>query len=387
MTSSSLKLLSKLTVGGQELKNRVILAPLTRGRCTPADDPHDVISTLPNDLMKEYYVQRASAGLLITEATAISDQGYGWRFAPKISTEQHAMAWKKIVDEVHAKDGKIYLQLWHMGRQSHSSFHPTTNFTVSASNIPIENGKVKSIDLKDVDAEVPHALTVEEIKQTVADYAHAAQLCKMAGFDGVEIHGANGYLVDQFLQTCSNQRNDEYGGSIENRARFLREIIDAIVASGAYPAERIGVRLSPNGAFGGMGSEDNYESFPAVAKMLNKYGLAYLHVMDGLGFGYHNKCPPVTAADMRKVFDGPIFCNVGLTRDVAEGMIRSGACDGAVFGRLYISNPDLVERFANDWPVEEPAPYETWWYPTAEKGYTDWPTYSGEGSSEAVEGQ
>jgi len=371
----SMLLLSKLTVGGQDLKNRVILAPLTRSRGTPSEDPFDIQSTLANDTMKQYYTQRASTGLLITEAVAVSDEGYGWRNSPKMTTKEHALSWKKVVDAVHEKEGKIYIQLWHMGRQAHSSYHPTTNRTVSASNVPMVGGTTKTIDMKYVEAEVPHSLTIEEIKETVADFVHAAKLSQLAGFDGIEIHAANGYLIDQFLQSCSNQRLDEYGGSIENRARFLIEIVNGIVDSGAYPAERIGVRLAPNGTYGGMGSEDNFETFTTVAAMLNKFGLAYLHVLDGLGFGFHQKSKAVTASDIRKVLDGSIFCNVGLTKEVDEGMIRSGACDGAVFGRLYMSNPDLVERFANDWPLEEPAPYETWYAHSAGKGYTDWPTY------------
>jgi N-ethylmaleimide reductase len=324
-----------------------------------------------------YYEQRASGGLLITEATAISEDGSGWRNAPHITTQQHADAWKShVVDRVHQKEGIIYLQLWHMGRQSHSSHHPNTNRTVSASAIAPEGIQVKTVGRENVEPEVPHALTVEEIKATVQDYVNAAKLAADAGFDGIEIHSANGYLIDQFFQSCSNTRSDEYGGSIENRTRFLVEIVEAIIESRAFPANRIGFRLSPNGAFGGMGSEDNYEQFMYVAKKMNEYGLAYLHLMDGLGFGAHGKCQYVKCADIRKVFDGPIISNVGLNRDVAEGMIRGGSCDACAFGRLYISNPDLPERFANGWNVEPEAAYETWWYPTGEKGYTDWPVYS-----------
>lgn len=306
----------------------------------------------------------------------MSDEGYGWRNSPKMTTEEHAFSWEKVVDAVHEKEGKIYVQLWHMGRQAHSSFHPATNRTVSASNVRMVGGPTKTIHMRDVETEVPHSLSITEIKETVDDFVHAAQLSRVACFDGIEIHAANGSLIDLFLQSCSNQRVDEYGGSIENRARFLIEIINGIIDSGAYPAERIGVRLGPNGTFGGMGSEDNFDTFTTVASILNKFGLAYLHVLDGLDFGFHQKSKAVTASDIRKVFDGPIFCSVGLTKEVAEGMIRSGACDAVSFGRLYISNPDLVERFANDWPLEEPAPHETWYAHSAGKGYTDWPTYN-----------
>jgi len=368
-----LQLLSPFQLGDLKLKNRVVLAPLTRARCTPTEDPLDVKNTIPNELMATYYEQRASGGLLITEATAISEEGSGWLNAPHICNEQQVAGWKKVTDRVHKADGIIFLQLWHMGRQAHSSFHPTRKDTVSASAIKISTGKAKNSKHEPAEWETPRALSIEEIKETVQDFKKGAQLAKKAGFDGVEIHSANGYLVDQFLQTQTNKRTDIYGGSMENRIRFLKEIVEAIKE--VYPANRIGFRLSPNGVYGDMGSPDNDKMFPFIAKEMNKYGLAYVHVMDGLGFGYHNKCPVVTLADIRKHFDGPIISNCGLTRDVAEGMIRSGTADLAAFGRLYISNPDLPERFANDWPVEKEAPYETWWQPTGAKGYTDWPTY------------
>jgi len=373
---SNLQLLSKSTVGGQELKNRIVLAPMTRARCDDTEDPFDVQSTLPNDLMRDYYAQRSSGGLLITEGTHFSEESSGWRNAPWISSERHAEAWKKVVDAVHEKGGIIYVQLWHLGRQCHSSHHPTKKRIVSASNLPMQGSKVKTINREETEPEVPHSLSVDEIKETVQDFAAAAKFASMAGFDGVEIHSANGYLIDQFLQSSSNKRTDEYGGSVENRTRILREVVEAIVESEAYPANRIGFRLSPNGGFGGMGSEDNFETFVSVARIMNQYGLAYLHLMDGLGFGFHNKDKIVKAADIRKVFDGPIIVNVGLTRDTAEGMIRSGAADLAAFGRLYISNPDLPKRFANGWKVEPEAAYEHWFHATGAKGYTDWPTYS-----------
>jgi len=229
--------------------------------------------------MATYYEQRASGGLVITEATAISEEGAGWRNAPHIRTQEHANAWKKVVDRVHDKDGLIYMQLWHMGRFSHSEHHPTTKRVVSSGNLPITGGTmVKNVNSEDVEPEVPHALTIDEIKDTIADYVNAAKLCKEAGFDGLEIHCANGYLLDEFLQSCTNNRSDEYGGSMENRIRIVLEIIDAIVDSGAFPANRLAIRISPNGAFGAMGSADNFEMFTFVAKTLNTKGLAYLHV-------------------------------------------------------------------------------------------------------------
>ena len=278
----SQELLTNFTLGGQTLKNRFVLAPLTRARAENTEDPFDKMNSMPNELMGTYYEQRASGGLIITEATAISEDGAGWRNAPHIRTKDESQAWKKITDRVHAKEGVIYLQLWHMGRQAHSSHHPNTNRVVSAGNLPITGGsKVKTVNSKEADPEVPHALTIEEIKETIQDYVNASKLAAEAGFDGVEVHAANGYLIDQFLQTSSNNRTDEYGGSMENRVRFLQEVVEAIIESGAFPANRIGFRLSPNGVFGGMGSEDNYEMFQHVAKTMNKYGLSYLHAMDG----------------------------------------------------------------------------------------------------------
>jgi len=373
---SELQLLSKFTLGGQELPNRVVVAPMTRARCTPTEDPLDPKSRTPNDLMAEYYTQRASAGLIITEATSISEEGYGWLNSPEIRTPEQIEGWKNTTERVHENGGHIYLQLWHMGRQAHSSFHPKTNRIVSASDIPMPiEVKTKNSKFEPCDPETPVPLTIEEIKAVIQDFVQGTKNAKEAGFDGIEIHSANGYLIDQFLQSSSNKRTDQYGGSFENRIRFLKELVEALIESGAFPANRIGFRISPNGAFGGMGSADNFDMFKFVATEMNQFGLAYMHVMDGLGFGYHNMCPALTVGELKKDFHGPIMSNVGLVRDTAEGMIRSGAADMAAFGRLYISNPDLVERFANDWPLEESAPYETWWQHTAEKGYTDWEVY------------
>ena len=327
--------------------------------------------------METYYEQRASAGLVITEATSISYEGYGWLNSPELVTSGQVAAWKRVTEKIHKKGGHIYVQLWHMGRQAHSSFHPKTNRVVSASNIPMPTTfQVKNADKINVDPETPVPLTVAEIKGIVQDFVQGAKNAKKAGFDGIELHSANGYLIDQFLQSSTNKRTDEYGGTFEKRLRFLKEIVEAIVDSGAYPANRLGFRISPNGVFGGMGSADNVEMFTYLAKEMNQYGMAYMHVMDGLGFGYHGLCPAVKCVDLKKHFDGPIMCNVGLTKEIAEGMVRSGAADLCAFGRLYISNPDLPERFANNWPVEESAVRENWWGPTAEKGYTDYPSVS-----------
>lgn len=284
-----------------------------------------------------------------------------------------------MVDRVHAKNGVIFLQLWHMGRQSHSVYQPEHGQVVSASDVQIMNGMCHLPDGSKAPYEKPRPLSTEEVKQTVQDYKNCAALAKKAGFDGVEIHGANGYLIDQFFQSCTNKREDEYGGSFENRARFAIEIIEAV--SEVYKPTQIGFRISPNGSFGDMGSEDNDVFFIELAAKLDKYNLGYLHVMDGLGFGFHGKCKALTTSDIRKVYSGTIMGNCGLTRDIAEGMLRSGSMDLASFGRPYISNPDLAERFQNNWPLAPDADYSTWYIPSGAKGYTDFPFYEPESTA------
>jgi N-ethylmaleimide reductase len=279
----------------------------------------------------------------------------------------------------------LFFPHW-QGRQTHSSFHPTTNKIVSASAVRIENGEAKVIDGSKVPYETPVPLTKEEIKQTVAEFVNGARLAKMAGFDGVEIHSANGYLIDQFLQSSTNLRTDEYGGSMENRVRLLREVVEGIIAEGSFPANRIGFRLSPNGTFGDMGSADNDVMFPYVASEMNKYGLAYLHVMDGVGFGFHNKCEVVTMCDFRKVWDGPLISNIGHTKESGEAMLRSGTTDLVAYGRLYISNPDLADRLINNWPLNPDATYPDWWtVGMGAKGYTDFPFYQADEKDDTVE--
>lgn len=329
--------------------------------------------------MKEYYTQRAGAGLIISEATAISTQGYGWYGAPGCYTEEQSAAWKVIVDSVHEKGGKIFLQLWHMGRQSGKDFHEKPEDFVSASAIGI-TGKHRDAKYNEIDYEVPRALETYEIPGVVAMYKNCAALAKKAGFDGVEVHAANGYLIDQFLQSCSNKRTDKYGGVFENRARLLLEVIEAVKE--VYPSNRIGVRISPNGVFGGMGSEDNYRLFTYVCSQLKPLNLSYLHIMDGLGWGFHGKCEVFTTFDAKKNFEGTVISNLGHTPESADGIIRSGAAQLVAFGRQYMSNPDLAERIANGWPlVDAPAWDYGSYYGYSDpalnpKGYTDYPAYS-----------
>ncbi len=348
---------------GLPLKNRVVMAPLTRGRAGE--------ERTANSLMAEYYAQRAGAGLIISEGTAISKQGYGWTHSPGIYTPEQTEAWKQVVDAVHAKGAKIFLQLWHTGRASHSIFQPNNQLPIAPSAIKIEGAEAHTPDGKKP-YETPRALDTDEISSVVEEYRKAAANARQAGFDGVEIHGANGYLIDEFLQSKTNHRTDKYGGSIENRYRFLQEVVEAVLT--VWDAKSVGVRLSPNGSFNDMGSPDYRETFTYIAQQLNSYGLAYLHLLDGLAFGFHELGEPMTVTEFRKVYDGILIGNCGYDRHDGEKAIASGDADLVAFGRPYISNPDLVARFANDWELNPDAEMDVW-YSFDAKGYTDFPTY------------
>ena len=357
-------------LGDLALENRVVLAPMTRARAGA--------ERLTNALMAEYYAQRASAGLLITEATTISPQANGWVASPGIYTDEQGQAWKQVVDAVHAKGTPIFLQLWHCGRASHSDFHGG-ELPVAPSAVKLEGDGLHT-PLGKKEHETPRALSTSELPGIVADYAAAARRALAAGFDGVEIHSANGYLLDQFLQSKTNRREDEYGGSIENRFRLLREVVEAVCD--VFPASRVGVRLSPNGVFNDMGSPDYRETVLYAAKQLDAFGLAYLHVLDGLGFGFHELGEPVTLEELREVFHGPLMGNCGYDSTSAEDAVARGAADLIAFGRPYISNPDLVERLAEGQPLAPEADPSTWYSgDLAATGYTDYPTYArtGEG--------
>ena len=349
-----------------KLRNRIALAPMTRGRSGA--------SRIPNASMAKYYAQRSSAGLIVTEATTISEQANGWNESPGIYTEAMQEGWKPVVDAIHQHGGVVFLQLWHMGRSSHSDFHNGAP-AVAPSAIAIQGDGIHTPKGKKP-YEVPRALTTEEVPLVVREYEQAARRAKAAGFDGVEIHGANGYLIDEFLQSKTNHRTDRYGGSVENRYQFLKEIVEAITT--VWSPTRVGVRLSPNGVFNDMGSPDFREQFTYVASQLDQYKLAYLHVMDGLAFGFHQLGEPMTLDDFRKVFHGALIGNCGYTQEAADKAIAGGHADLIAFGRPFISNPDLVERFKNGWPLSDIAPMTDWYSPTGEKGYTDFPAHSAE---------
>lgn len=360
-------LLTPFTLGGDlPLKNRMVLAPMTRGRARNAQRP--------DAMMARYYVQRASAGLLITEGTFISPIADGWVGAPEIYSPAATAGWKEVTDKVHAAGGLIFCQLWHCGRASHSSFHPKEGRAVAASAIAIDEPTIHTPDGK-VPHEVPDALTVDGIKTTVADFAAAAANAKAAGFDGVEVHGANGYLIDTFLQTKTNKRTDEYSGeSLEGRFRFLKEVLEAVLE--VWPANRVGVRLSPNGVYNDQGSPDFREAFPWFVKQLDSYKLAYIHFIIGLGFGFHKLGEPMVMADFRKVTSTPLIANCGYTQESGENEVADGNTDLVSFGRPWITNPDLPARFAAGNPLAEDPPMGIW-YSAGPKGYVDYPNADG----------
>ncbi|TMW68995.1 hypothetical protein Poli38472_001151 [Pythium oligandrum] len=342
LPNADYKLFTPLTIGKDfVLKNRIIFAPLTRARCDP-------VTAAPGEAQEIYYEQRAAAGLVIAEATGISVEGLGWYCAPGMFTDDHLKGWTKVVERVHAKDGKIFLQLWHMGRQAHPSFNPK-NECVAPSALAVPGGHIKNKN--------------GEVRCSPSKPASMASN-----------YTANGYIIDQFMQSVTNKRTDKYGGSYENRSRFILEIVDAIAT--VFPYDRIAVRLSPNGSYAGMGSEDNYEMFACLMRELSPRNLAFVEILDGVGFGYHDKGRLVTAYDARANYKGTIFANGSYTRDIAEGVVRSGAADAVCFGRPYIANPDLAERYMNDWPLNPEAPYEFWWGPAkGNSGYIDYPAY------------
>ncbi len=343
------------------------MAPLTRLR---SSQPGDV----PNALMAKYYAQRSTqGGLLISEATQISRQGKGYPAAPGIHSAEQLDGWRLVTQAVHAKGGLIFLQLWHTGRSSHTSHHPETGLPVSASAIAISDGsKVLTADFQQVAYETPRALETAELAGIVEDYRRAAVNALAAGFDGVEIHAANGYLLDQFLEDKTNHRTDEYGGSIENRSRLLLEVTDAVV--NVWGKGRVGVRLSPFGTFNDMGDSDPEAHFSYVLTKLSKRGIAYAHLVEPRwsSTGQDADSYPRTSEIFRKSFEGVLISAGGYTAQSAEESLVEGYADAVAFGRLFIANPDLVERFREDAALNTPD--RSTFYGGTEEGYTDYPS-------------
>ncbi len=355
-----------VTLGSIELKNRLVMAPLTRMRAIDGD--------VPNPLAKTYYAQRASAGLIISEATQISPMGKGYPATPGLYSPEQTAAWKEIVEAVHSKGGKIVAQLWHVGRISHSSLHAAQGIPEAPSAIAAA-GQSYGADWKLHDYEIPKAMTTEDIARVLKEFQVAAANAKAAGFDGVEIHAANGYLLDQFLQDKTNHRTDEYGGSVENRFRLLGEVIASV--STVFSSDRIGVRLSPYGSFNDMSDSDPVLLFNAVIQKLNAYQLAYVHMIEPRstsagGNDQVNGEAPITSEIFRAAYQGKFISAGGYDQAMGEAVLEAGLADAVAYGRLYISNPDLAERFKQGAPLN---PYNrSTFYGGAEAGYTDYLT-------------
>jgi 2,4-dienoyl-CoA reductase-like NADH-dependent reductase (Old Yellow Enzyme family) len=346
------KLLSPIKIGAWELPNRVIMAPLTRCR---ADE-----GRVPNDIMAEYYSQRAGAGLIIAEATAVTPQGVGYPDTPGIWSDEQVEGWKKITAAVHAKGGKILLQLWHVGRIS-DPIYLNGELPVSASAIQPDGHP--SLVRPQKPFVTPRALELGEIPGVIEAYRKGAENARLAGFDGVEIHGANGYLLDQFLQDSTNHRTDSYGGAIENRAKLMLEVTDAVIS--VWGADRVGMHLAPRGDVH-QGDSDLLGTFTYVATELGKRKIAFLCARE------HQAEDSIGPA-LKKAFGGIYIANEKFTKESAEEIIAKGDADAVAFGVPYIANPDLVERFAQNAPLNAPNPATFYQFEEKSEGYTDYP--------------
>ena len=350
-------LFDPLTIGDLVLPNRIIMAPLTRSRAS--------FGRVPNDLMRTYYAQRASAGLILSEATSIVPRGVGYKDTPGLWSPEQTIGWKNVVDGVHQAGGRIFAQLWHVGRISHPDFLNGQDTVSSSAKAP--EGEVRTPSGEKVPYTTPHALSRAEITETIAAYKMAAQNAQEAGFDGVEIHGANGYLPDQFLRDGVNSRTDEYGGPVEHRARFLLEAVDAAIA--VWGAGRVGVHLSPRSMSpSGPDDSDIAQTFGYAAQKLGERNLAFLFVREKVDenerYGLH----------MKELFGGPFIANEAITYEQAQELLDKNEADAVSWGRQFIANPDLPARIKQGGPFNEPNPAT--FYFNGATGYTDYPTLS-----------
>lgn len=359
-------LFTEWKLGHLKLPNRIIMAPLTRMRATDEG--------VPTRMMQTYYTQRASAGLIISEATQISVQGQGYPCTPGIYSNEQIAAWKNITDAVHAAGGRIFVQLWHVGRISAPCYQPDNRAPVAPSAIAPRNAFTMDKSFNPVAIETPRALNKSEIQSILQDYAHATRAALAAGFDGVELHAANGYLQDEFLEDGTNTRSDEYGGSIANRCRFLGETLDAILEH--IPSERVGVRLSPYGVANDMHDSDPLPLFSHALELINARNLAYVHMIEprasGAGQGEVNHAnTPSNLVTFREKTPLPFFTSGGYTPELAREAVSQMDADGVVFGRYFISNPDLPRRIQESLPL---TPYNRkTFYGGTEQGYIDYP--------------
>ncbi len=353
-------LLTPFQLGSYQMKNRMAMAPLTRRRAGEGNVPVNIMAT--------YYAQRASAGLIIAEASQISLQGIGYMNTPGIHTHEQVEGWKKVTKAVHEKNGLIFLQLWHVGRVSHSLLQPGNQLPVAPSAIN-PGGELTTPQGKKL-TETPRALELEEIPGIVEDYRKAAQNAREAGFDGVEIHAANSYLIDQFLHESSNQRKDKYGGSFENRARFLFEVLEAVIS--VWGSEKVGIRLAPSGTRFGMNDPDPAGLFAYVIQKLNDYNLAYLHLVEPLlPLDDYPQFIKEVARYFRPFYSGTLMTCGNFTQEKGNHYLREGWADLIAYGRLFISNPDLPTRFELNTPLNQPD--ADTFYTRGEEGYIDYP--------------
>ena len=359
MPSPKPSLFDPIQLGAIHASNRILMAPLTRGRATK--------ESVPTDIMVDYYTQRASAGLIISEATGISREGLGWPFAPGLWTDEQIEHWKPVVDSVHAAGGKIMVQMWHMGRQVHSSVIGGQPVSSSATRTA---GQAHTYEGKQ-DFEVARPLELDEIPRLLADYEHATKNALRAGFDGVQIHGANGYLIDQFLRDNANLREDRYGGSIENRIRLMREVTERVASVAG--ADRTSIRLSPNGDSQGVDDSNPVALFTAAAKALDEIGIAFLELREPGPDGTFGRTEvPKVSPQIRQVFSNPLVLNSDYTTvEEAQVVLDDGTADAIAFGRTFLANPDLPERLRTGAPLNPGNPRT--WYSQGPEGYTDYP--------------
>lgn len=359
-------LLEPFHLGPTRLRNRLVLAPLTRSRALPGG--------FPSELMREYYVQRSGAGLMVSEGIVVSEQGASYPDVPGLFDDAHATAWRDITEAVHAEGGMLFAQLWHVGRQSHSSVQPDGETPLAPSAVPITGYSYYAKPDK-LPYETPRAMTQELIDQVVGEYARAARRAMAAGFDGVEIHAANGYLIDQFLNSSSNRRDDAYGGSPAARARFLHEVIAAVTT--AVPADRVGVRLSPSSTWMDVTDPDKAGLFEDTVASLAGHGLAYLHLVEpdiagAVTVEHDDAATTVPTARLRELFGGVVISTGGHDVASAEAALSTGGADLVGFGRPFIANPDLPRRIAVGAEWNEPD--RRTFYTGGARGYTDYPS-------------
>ena len=369
------KLFQPIKVGHYNLRNRIVMAPLTRSRSRQPGN-------IPSPLNAAYYVQRASAGLIISEATQVSMQGQGYAWTPGIHSREQVEGWRLVTAAVHAAGGLMFAQLWHVGRISHPTLQPDCMLPVAPSAIKPageafienENGEGELVPF-----ETPRALQLEEMPYLVDQYVRAAKNALAAGFDGIEVHAANGYLIDQFIKSGTNRRTDEYGGPVENRARLLFEVLDAVTP--ILEADRVGVRLLPYGMVNDARDDNPEATFGYIAEKLNDYSLAYLHMINPVASALENKVEPEPAALrmvelMRNKYRGKLIMAGGFDHDTAEQWLEQGKADLIAFGRKFLANPDLPERFRTRAPLN--ADDRPTYYGGGSKGYTDYPTLAQE---------